>query len=70
MDKQQIFNTPQYLDKYDIQRIFSVGISKAESIMRAIKAVAGDKLGKGKVTITEYQIWYEMGGKGNEEGKN
>lgn len=61
--KEELLQSPQFLDKYDIMKIFSCGVAKAIGIIRAIKAVSDSTKIKGKVTLTDYQIWYNKTGK-------
>lgn len=57
MTKEEIMNTPQYLNKFDIMRIFDVGINKAMEIIWRIKQVSDIANIKGKVTIKDYELW-------------
>ncbi len=58
MTKREIFETPQYLDYLDIMDLFKCGRDKALSIIRAIKSVSNIAGIKGKVTISDYEFWY------------
>lgn len=58
MDKEELFEKPQYLGVEDIKRIFDCGNTKAWEIIRNIKSVS-DRLNiSGKVTISDYEKWY------------
>lgn len=58
MTKQELLKTPQFLDKIDIMKMFDCCEPKALSLIRSIKSVS-DRAGlKGKVTITDYNEWY------------
>lgn len=47
-----------YYDKFDIQRLFECGESKAQQIIREIKAFTGNRLDiKGKVLVSEFEAW-------------
>lgn len=47
-----------YYDKYDIQKLFECGESKAQQIIREIKTYTGNRLGiKGKVLVSEFNAW-------------
>lgn len=58
MTKEELMNTPQFLDNIDIMNIFKCARNKALGIMRMIKSFSDIAGIKGKVTITDYEAWY------------
>lgn len=58
MTKVEILTNRQFLDTADIMKAFDCGRSKAQSIIRGIKAVSDIARIKGKVTVTDYESWY------------
>lgn len=58
MTKVEILTERQFLSIADLRRIFDCGRCSAERIMREIKAVSNIAKLKGKVTVTDYEIWF------------
>lgn len=58
MNKEELFEKPQYLGVEDICKIFNCNYAKACNIIRAIKSVSDRTKLKGKVTVTDYEAWY------------
>lgn len=58
MTKAEILSNQQYLDTDDIKKAFDCGRSKAQSIIRGIKEVSDIAKIKGKVTVTDYEKWF------------
>ena len=58
MDKVEILTTRQYLSVKDLESIFDCSRGTAERIMRQIKAHSDIARIKGKVTITDYESWF------------
>lgn len=58
MTKVEILTGHQFLSVSDIQTVFNCGRSKAQSIIRGIKAVSDIAKIKGKVTVTDYERWF------------
>lgn len=53
----------QYLDINDIMQVFDCGRSKAQGIIRSIKAISDTAKLKGKVTVADYEKWFNrLGG--------
>lgn len=59
MTKEELMTTSQFLDKYDIMNIFKCGSDRAMAIIRGIKSVSDTLKLKGKVTLVDYEIWYQ-----------
>lgn len=66
-DYKSLFETRQYLNKTDIKRLFDVGDTKASSIIQSIKAVSDIAHIAGRVTVSDYNRWYNS--LGHEEGR-
>lgn len=48
----------EFYDKVDIMNLLKCGETKAQSIIRSVKAYTGDMLGvRGKILVTEYEAW-------------
>ena len=47
-----------YITTTDLQDMLGVGIHKAESIMRSIKAYSDSMQMRGKVLMTDFEAWY------------
>lgn len=58
MTKAEILTERQFLDVEDIRTAFDCGRSKAQSIIREIKSVSDIAKIKGKVTVTDYEKWF------------
>lgn len=58
MDKVEILTSRQYLSVKDLESIFGCSRGTAERVMREIKAHSGITKIKGKVTITDYESWF------------
>ena len=58
MTKAEILSNRQYLDTVDIQKVFDCSRGKAQSIIRGIKSVSDIAKLKGKVTVTDYEKWF------------
>ena len=63
MTKVEILTERQFLTVADLQKAFDCGYCKATSIMRSIKAVSDIAGIKGKITTTDYEIWFNRGKK-------
>lgn len=58
MTKEELMSRAQFLDVADIMKLFACGRDSAYKKLREIKSVS-DILGvRGKVTITDYEAWY------------
>jgi len=60
MTKEELFNNAQYLSIKDLMRIYDCGYNVAFRIMREIKAVSDIMKVKGKVTLSDYERWYNQ----------
>ena len=58
MTKVEILTERQFLNVADIMKVFDCGRDKAYSIIRGIKSVSDIARIKGKVTITDYEKWF------------
>ena len=58
MTKAQILTERQFLNTDDIMKVFDCKRGKAQSIIRCIKSVSDIACCKGKVTVTDYEKWY------------
>ena len=58
MTKVEILTNRQFLSISDLQKIFDCGICTAQRIMREIKAKSDIAKLKGKITVTDYDVWY------------
>ncbi|MDE6442367.1 MAG: hypothetical protein K2L12_06430 [Clostridia bacterium] len=58
MTKVDILTDRQFLNTADLQKIFDCGTCTAQRIMREIKAKSDIAKLKGKVTVTDYEAWY------------
>lgn len=59
MNKEELFEKPQYLGTEDMMKLFDCGYSKACNIIVAIKSVSDRAKIKGKVTLSDYEAWYK-----------
>lgn len=60
VDKLTLIQTQQFLDWKDIQRMYQCGRNKALSLIRSIKSVSDIAELQGKVTISDYEAWYNQ----------
>lgn len=60
MTKEELFNNAQYLSIKDLMRVYDCGYNVAFRIMREIKAVSDIMKVKGKVTLSDYERWYNQ----------
>lgn len=58
MTKVEILTERQFLTTEDLRKAFDCGKSTAQKVMREIKAKSDIAKIKGKITITDYEIWY------------
>lgn len=58
MTKVEILTRPQFLNVADIMKAFDCSRGKAQSIIRGIKSVSDIAKIKGKVTVTDYEKWF------------
>lgn len=58
MNKEELLEKPQYLGVEDIKKMFDCGTNRACAIICAIKSVSDRTKLKGKVTVTDYEAWY------------
>lgn len=58
MDKVELMTNRQYLAVKDIAKIFDCSNGTAQRVMREIKAYSDIAKIKGKVTITDYEAWF------------
>ena len=58
MTKVEILKEQQFLSVADLQKIFDCGLNSAYKIMREIKAISDSLKIKGKVTVKDYEIWF------------
>ena len=58
MSKEEILTKQQFLTIADLQKIFDCGLSSAQKIMREIKTKSDSLKIKGKVTVKDYEIWF------------
>lgn len=58
MTKVEILTNRQFLSIADLMQVFDCGRSSAERVMREIKAVSDIAKLKGKVTVTDYDRWF------------
>lgn len=58
MTKAEILTEQQFITVADLQKIFDCGLSSALRIMREIKARSDSLKIKGKVTVKDYEIWF------------
>lgn len=65
VDKLTLIRTQQFLDWRDIQMMYQCGRGKALSILRSVKSVSDIAGLKGKVTVSDYEAWYNHNVKEN-----
>lgn len=58
MTKVEILTERQFLTTADLRKVFDCGRNTAERLMREIKAKSDIAKIKGKITITDYEIWF------------
>ena len=58
MTKVEILTERQFLTIADLRQAFDCGRNTAERLMREIKAKSDIAKLKGKVTVTDYEIWF------------
>lgn len=58
MTKVEILTQQQFLTIADLQKVFDCGLSSAYKIMREIKTISDSLKIKGKVTVKDYEIWF------------
>ena len=58
MTKVEILTERQFIKVADLQQAFDCGRSTAERLMREIKSKSDIAKIKGKVTVTDYEIWF------------
>lgn len=58
MTKEELMSRAQYLDVYDIMKMYDCGKNQAYAKIREIKAVSDIFKVRGKVTVTDYERWY------------
>lgn len=58
MTKDEIMNTAQYLNVRDIMKIFDCGRDTAYKKLREIKSVSDTMRISGKITVRDYEAWY------------
>lgn len=58
MTKVEILTERQFLTTADLKTVFSCGRNTAERLMREIKATSDIAKIKGKITVTDYEIWF------------
>lgn len=60
MEREDLFTKKQYLDKNDIMNLFDCGTNKAYAILQSIKIKSDIASLDGKVTLTDFDIWYNQ----------
>ena len=58
MSKDELMNRAQFLDVQDIMKLFACGRGVAYKRIQEIKAVSDILRLRGKVTISDYEAWY------------
>ena len=58
MTKVEILTKQQFLTVADLQKVFDCGRCTATRVMREIKAKSDIAKIKGKVTVTDYDVWF------------
>ena len=58
MTKVEILTNRQFISTADLEKIFDCGTCTAQRIMREIKAKSDIAKLKGKVTVANYETWY------------
>lgn len=58
MTKVEILTERQFLTIADLRKVFDCGQNAAERLMREIKAKSDIAKLKGKITVTDYEIWF------------
>ncbi len=58
MTRAEIFEKKQFINIADLQTIFDCGLNTAHKIMREIKAKSDSLKIKGKVTVKDFEIWF------------
>ena len=58
MTKVEILTNRQFISTAYLEKIFDCGTCTAQRIMREIKAKSDIAKLKGKVTVTNYETWY------------
>ena len=59
MTKVEILTERQFLTTTDLKTVFACGRNTAERLMREIKAKSDIAKIKGKITVTDYEIWFK-----------
>lgn len=54
------YNKKLYFDKHDIMEMFHCCASKAYTIIRSIKSVSDSLHIKGRVTVADFERWYNL----------
>lgn len=58
MTKVEILTDRQFLDTADLMKVFDCGRNSAQRVMREIKAVSDIAKLKGKITVADYDNWF------------
>ena len=58
MTKVEILPGRQFLTTADLRKAFDCGRNTAERLMREIKAKSDIAKIKGKITVTDYEVWF------------
>lgn len=58
MTRAEIFEKKQFINIADLRNIFDCGLSTAQRLMREIKTKSDSLKIKGKVTVKDFEIWF------------